>query len=670
MENYEIIEFGEKNLTEILSDDYSGIFAEMKKEDYILEYESFYQFWELKYEGNTAGFLTLDTFLPDDVCLCLNECYILPQYRGKGILIDIIKELLRNEEIRFYIRKPNYSFIKFLLKHGLALEITSDIVASHIKIVVRGSERYTNKNIKRLYRKLTEQSSELICYAKGFNMKLCSIFLSDHTGMIAKKDNILTFANPRKEDLKKHDCRKKLDSLTLGRMNDIQHDYAINIDKIEEFDKNLSLKLNENNDDVLVYRDEKGNFIVNKNLKPNDLLIILDVVAGEIKKGNLSNSSAKLRIDYLLENPDEIGKSVDLSEIDHDQKDIINCPFCGQYCSSGDKICKTCGQKVKSLFAKDDTHSFKNIFKNFREMREKGYIGNILEDRVYDRAVRKKYNLSDVEIAQKKIADYEIVKYISQNRIYFNPPSFGCIYHHLKDSFDDDRACEEGYLRKITDEEFISRVQNEYTYDQLVSEVEVEGMTFEGEELEKHISNLKNYTKEWVRDVYEPTDKGLAFIKSSKSMEIFSKYLRGFIYYEFEKYYLKNKDKSDIEICEGFVKNQYREVSGTELVYYYRNYLWYKCRLYSYNDDFEKSTIKILQLAIFEVNRYYLKNKRNYLMFINDLGELLKTLDESDVDKYYDEAFDEFKLELFKNHKKEAKEYILTFLKGNDAYIS
>lgn len=57
-------------------------------------------------------------------------------------------------------------------------------------------------------------------------------------------------------------------------------------------------------------------------------------------------------------------------------------------------------------------------------------------------------------------------------------------------------------------------------------------------------------------------------------------------------------------------------------------------------------------------------------MFINDLGELLKTLDESDVDKYYDEAFDEFKLELFKNHKKEVKEYILTFLKGNDAYIS
>ena len=668
MANYNIVEYNE-SLNEVLMNNYSDILTEMKKEDYMPEYDSFVQFRELKYENETVGFLTLDTFLPTDVCLCLNECYILPEYRGKGILIEIIKELLCDENIRFYIRKPNYSFMKFLVKYGLAMELPSNIVASHIKFVVKGSERFTNKNIKKLYRRLTSQASEFAFFAAGFNMDLCSVFFSDKFGLVAKKDNILTFANPRKEDLKKHKCRKKLNGLTLQKMNNIQYVYAINNDKMDEFNKKLSLELDEKNDDVLVFIDNNGEVRVNPNLKPNDMLEIFDAVEREFNSSNLSRSSMNVRIEYLLEHFDKINDSVDLSKFKHKEKDFISCPFCGEYCYRDDDTCKTCGQKVKSLFDKKDSFSFRNIFKNAKELREKGYVGNLLKDRVHDRCIRKNYSIEEVESAQKKIANYEIVKYISQNRIYFNPPRFGYKYHHLNDSFDDERACSEGYLRKISDDEFISRVQNEYTRDQLISEVEVEGMKFTGKELDEEIYNLTHYTDQWTRDVYEPTEKGIEFINSSQPMNIFSKYLRGFIYFEFEKYWLENKDKPELEICEGFVKKQYGEADRVELMYYYRNYLWYKYRLYSNEALTEKAIIKILQLAIFEVNLYYLKNKRNYLMFVFDVGDVLKLIDVEDVDKYYDIAFDEFKLNLLKKHKNEAREYILTFLKGNEAYI-
>lgn len=245
MVNYNVVRY-DKDLNEVLANEYSLMFDEMKKEDYILEYDSFVEFRELIYDENIVGFLTLDTFLPDSECLCLNECYILPEFRGKGILIEIIKELLRDENIRFYIRKPNYSFIKFLLKYDLAFKVAPDIVVSHIKFVVRGNEKYLNKNIKKFYFKLNSQSSEFNFFAAGFHMRLCSVFFSDPFHMVAKKKhNILTFTEPRAEDFKKHNCRNQLKKLTLGKMNEIQYDYAINNDKIDKFNTKISVQLNE-----------------------------------------------------------------------------------------------------------------------------------------------------------------------------------------------------------------------------------------------------------------------------------------------------------------------------------------------------------------------------------------------------------------------------------------
>ena len=113
----------------------------------------------------------------------------------------------------------------------------------------------------------------------------------------------------------------------------------------------LSDKLQEKNDDRLVYTID-GEVIVNKNLKPNDLLRVRESVKRELKERNLKFRSADTRFEYLLENPEKIDDTVDLSSIEPSDDDEIFCPFCGDKCHKGDKTCKTCGQKVKSLFTK------------------------------------------------------------------------------------------------------------------------------------------------------------------------------------------------------------------------------------------------------------------------------------------------------------------------------
>ena len=99
--------------------------------------------------------------------------------------------------------------------------------------------------------------------------------------------------------------------------------------------------------------------------------------------------------------------------------------------------------------------------------------------------------------------------------------------------------------------------------------------------------------------------------------------------------------------------------------------MWYRYRIYSYGDNRDNAIIKLLQLAIYEVNMHYFKNLRHRLFFvIGDIHEALKSIDENDVNKYYDIAFDEFKLELFKKHKNEVKDFIVDYLKGKEVYLS
>ena len=139
-------------------------------------------------------------------------------------------------------------------------------------------------------------------------------------------------------------------------------------------------------------------------------------------------------------------------------------------------------------------------------------------------------------------------------------------------------------------------------------------------------------------------------------------------YYEIGDMMKRYDDLSDLKICDGFIKQQYEKLNKLELIRFYKNYLWYKIRVYKQSDDCDELIIKILQLAIYEVNITILKQEYFMIPFDNKISELFKYI--TDIDKYYDKAFDEFKLDLLKSRKDEVYKYIKSYLNGEKVSIS
>ena len=282
----------------------------MQKEDYMLEYTSFCQFREIICDGKTVGFLTLDTFQKSDESLCLNECHILPDYRGKNLLINIINELLEDENISFYIRKPNYSFMKFLLKHELAYEFAPNLVLSSIKLIVKAGEAYSNKFIKRLYKKFSDK--DFVYLSSVYHMDFCSVLFIDNSNIIGRRDGTLVAVLPRKEDLKKHSSHKKLNKLTVKGIEKIKHDFEFNQENITE-----------SNDDMLALQKD-GEIPDKPDLKSDDSFKIQKAVMREENLANLTNKSSELRVRYLSNHLDKIDKTVDLTQVAQKRKTSHN----------------------------------------------------------------------------------------------------------------------------------------------------------------------------------------------------------------------------------------------------------------------------------------------------------------------------------------------------------
>ena len=90
----------------------------------------------------------------------------------------------------FYIRKPNYAFIKFLIKNELTFEISPNIAVNHMKFVVKVGEYYTNKNIKKLYHSKRFTDNNFVYYENGFNKDFCSVFFFDKWRGIVKRQEL------------------------------------------------------------------------------------------------------------------------------------------------------------------------------------------------------------------------------------------------------------------------------------------------------------------------------------------------------------------------------------------------------------------------------------------------------------------------------------------------
>ena len=79
------------DITELLNSTYQYIMDSIKEENFILKSEECNLFKELVYENKVVGFCSYD-FSREFMTAALNNIYVLPEFRGKGLFIQELEK--------------------------------------------------------------------------------------------------------------------------------------------------------------------------------------------------------------------------------------------------------------------------------------------------------------------------------------------------------------------------------------------------------------------------------------------------------------------------------------------------------------------------------------------------------------------------------------------------
>lgn len=335
--------YKQQNLTDFLKENYTDIFDSINDEGYVIEYDSFLSFKEIRFENKVVGFITFDSFhiVPSD--LLINECYIIPQYRGNDLLYNELFSLIFSPNANFYLRNPNRALINVLLKNGLALKFSDNLLISYIKFVVMIDTVYKNPKIKQFYKKTDD---EVPYRADVYDMDLCSVLFLDPMLEYVKYSDVFALTLPRKNDLKKYKLRKKLKRVNesyLDKCYDAQQENQDEIleffDEVEEFvQETLSVENVCGNSENL--KQDFTDYLNENDLTEKDGFRIIDHLNNALEEGSLTAKSYRRRIRYLVENIDAIDNIAD--------EDCDDCPFCGKSNSNFVETCEFCGQVIRS----------------------------------------------------------------------------------------------------------------------------------------------------------------------------------------------------------------------------------------------------------------------------------------------------------------------------------
>ena len=342
--DYKIIyNWDNENLDDFIQSHYTDLYDFIMGERYVLDYLNFDLFREIKCEGEIIGFIALKIL--EEKRFSIEECYIIPEFRKKGIIYDELLKLGSVPNVYLYARRPNYAFISMLKKHGACEKITENIVSTGIEIIADSTDVYVNDDIDFLYDLKRPVKDLFSDYVYDFDSKL--IFIQDMWGNITSNIGLIGIITPRTSDLKRYYYKK-----TFAKFND----YRIEKTSARLFHKHSQIengwgawesKLTKYNDIKAVAGSEKRlsdemSWLLKDNALECEIgFKIRNHILQAIDKVELKKKYSRARRDYLLENPSDIAKMV-VDDIVRDENGI-RCPFCGQYSDRYYENCDHCG---------------------------------------------------------------------------------------------------------------------------------------------------------------------------------------------------------------------------------------------------------------------------------------------------------------------------------------
>ena len=614
--NIKIEEKYQNNLTQLIKDKYPQIHQSIIKEDYKIEYQKYDNFNEIIKEDKCIGFFTTQTKTEEKINIILNECYIIPEYRGEKIIKDIIFSIKIYPDMNIIIRNPTREIIKTLIYTGLALPLKDGITYSTIKLI----DTYEN---------ITYTEDENLPKQGQYQTNL---YDQNKSSIILLKDKKITISTPRKSEIKKHKLnpQEKIGPEYTNNIKLLVFEYKHHTDTLKFlfYLKQLELLTVDN---IIGSKNQLNENIINQLKKHNktkqDGFKIREKIIKSLKQNEITQLTIYNRFMYHLEKDEK-------ENIDNNNQ-LNTCPECNKKYNPQFMYCHNCGYNI---YRQDLTEEVYKLLDDLNPL-------DIFDDTTglefkFQRKIQKEgYNEDEVYQAQLEISLYQFLEFIDQNPNYIILPPFDLI-NHVKP---------ESAIEYLLDKNMIEKkINKKYEKNFLDKYYQLEKLPDENH-MDKYIYKIKS--------------KGRQYYKKNNTASIFTNYLYGLDYYQFKRY-IENTDSNNIQL----LLNEYTDKKLKDAIRYDDCQLYTKLvnidahRLLTIDEKLFVTTI--IKTIICSLNTYALK--KNVTIKDEPIQIEIATLfiqfkqliSKYDFNEIYNDAYDSIQLNKLKIYKQENKKII------------
>ena len=613
-------EIEEEGLMEFLEKEYNYIYQAIVDEEYILEYTDFSTFFELTYENKVVGFYTTDTIFDNTVQVCINEFYVVPEFRSNKIFLYQIINLLQTPNISVVLRKPTRIVVDILINQGLAFEFADNLVFTYVKFMNNYGSVFVNNKIKKAYHTMDPKYFALNVTGNVYDYKHCMTVFDDVSGIFAKKKNTVCLSMPRRDDVKRYNLVPKLKKIDKNYIKQIRKEMKKNQDAVYEVSTiihhNIYDGLNVDNligtEDLL--HEYTIELLAEHDLTEEDGQEIRSKIQQALDAEDILPTTIRRRFEYLLLNPqaDALAKEDNTEGV---------CPYCENEVLYDLETCEICGY---NFYKNVNTEATSQESTEERQIDE----DTQLEVNFLESIDKDTYDVDEVFKAQFEIATNETLGLIE---IYPNEPLRINIeeVHCIKDGLVIDYLLENDYIEQ-------------------------------------------KESKDYDEYVYKITKKGRRHNKQNTIANLYSSNLYGFDYYKFKKYYQCNiENTKKEEIVENYIQSL-EEKAITEKDYTTYNQVLINNLLTSRNIQGDKEfLIQMLKATICQINEYKLSEDTENLLPIKfemeNYMQLYDVINEDyDLIELYVKAFNDIEMEDLKTNKEENLEIIQKLAETKD----
>ncbi|WP_292473212.1 SAP domain-containing protein [Methanosphaera sp.] len=576
-------------LEDILKTNYGSIYDSMIEENYVLNVDNCNIFNEIRFKEKVAGFSTYTII--NDSHLLLTNIYILPSFRGNKLFNKELSRILEEGYV-ISIHEPNKIVVTALVNYGYAEKVNDTLVVSAINFNI-DIENIVPKNSqlnRDVFLNLTNLYDLDLCASLLFNIENNETF-EVHYAISGHEKEKVTLES---KDIFNKDYFENIVNILTRRDLEIERRLLLLRENLPSV--NLEIKELFSSDLADIFMDYVNEGLVTLNeIKKIKQQLFIDLTRSTIRK-----QSIPLRLKYLVSN---------LHNTKEKDDSIKNpCPYCNEELDYSRRYCVSCGYDI------------------FNDVNVKNKNKYLYHD-VLTETLSYKYSLNNIIEKKDEFNEEYLISlaicYIIDN---LNIKNYYSIFNMAADNYN---------ISNIDLRQFMYK-KGYITYDVLESSWSEEGQEFSVSELKNILlkNNIKqsgNKTEliERIKSnisltkikskVPKITELGFQFKEDCKTILYHNKYLKNYVYEEFEEFFASSEKTSINEITLDFLNQHIEKAINLKKHNQLIDSIKLQSQLYSNLQDIEE--FLRLELKLFFINLNMLFIDDVYYDFYNPIEE-------------------------------------------------